>query len=96
MIFQKSRPKAETLASGMSSVVGLGSEHLHLNGVPKIFFNVVLGQWLEIKLKKLILNQLSREIRKVNNGIENIKIFCSCCIHFFLVYGDSSVRYGEE
>lgn len=44
MIFQKSRPKAETLASGMSSVVGLGSEHLHLNGVPKIFFNVVLGQ----------------------------------------------------
>lgn len=52
MIFQKIRLKAETLASGMSSVVGLGSEHLHLNGVPKIFFNVVLGSVIGDKVKE--------------------------------------------
>ena len=52
MIFQKSRLKAETLASGMSSVVGLGSEHLHLNGAPKIFFNVVLVSVIGDKVKE--------------------------------------------
>lgn len=52
MIFQKSRLKAETLVSGMSSVVGLGSEHLHLNGVPKIFFNVVLVSVIGDKVKE--------------------------------------------
>ncbi|WP_192882980.1 hypothetical protein [Haemophilus haemolyticus] len=36
----------------MSSVVGLGSEHLHLNGVPKIFFNVVLGSVIGDKVKE--------------------------------------------
>ena len=44
--------KAETLASGMSSVVGLGSEHLHLNGAPKIFFNMVLGSVIGDKVKE--------------------------------------------
>ena len=44
--------KAEALASGMSSVVGLGSEHLHLNGAPKIFFNVVLGSVIGDKVKE--------------------------------------------
>ena len=31
-----------------------------------------------------------------HNDFKNIKVFYSCCIHFFLVYGDSSVRYGKE
>ena len=44
--------KSETFGSAAGSAVSLASEHLHLNGAPKIFFNVLGGSLASEKAKE--------------------------------------------